>query len=156
MPDGKTVNLTANLPVKFWNEETDTPSTPGAYGQAGWTKDGKSGAALRPVRHLAGGAGRLRREEHHRRIRPGAQSAIALVRTETDPRDRWIDPSKPLLLQAENLKTWESGFFRGSLEGGEPKQLVMADKSFSRAGEGQGCRRLPADRADLQRVSRPA
>ncbi len=41
VPSGKTVNLTAKLPVKFWNEENDTPSTPPAYGIAGWTKDDK-------------------------------------------------------------------------------------------------------------------
>ena len=35
------VNLTAKLGVNFWNEETDTPSTPRAYGMAGWTVDGK-------------------------------------------------------------------------------------------------------------------
>jgi hypothetical protein len=35
------------------------------------------------------------------------------------------------MLQAENLKTWDTGFFRASLDGGEPKQLAMAAKSFS-------------------------
>jgi hypothetical protein len=33
--------LTTKLPVKFWNEETDTPSTPPACGLGGWTKDDK-------------------------------------------------------------------------------------------------------------------
>ena len=42
MPDGKKVNLTASLGVKFFNEDTDTPNVPGSYGSAGWTKDGKS------------------------------------------------------------------------------------------------------------------
>jgi Tol biopolymer transport system component len=40
--DGKKANLTASLAVKFFNEDTDTPGMPGAYGNAGWTKDGKS------------------------------------------------------------------------------------------------------------------
>ena len=53
------------------------------------------------------------------------------VRTETDTRDRGIDPTKPLLLSGENLTTRDQGFFRGSIDGGEPKQLVMAAKSFS-------------------------
>ncbi|MGA2267066.1 MAG: prolyl oligopeptidase family serine peptidase [Bryobacteraceae bacterium] len=131
VPDGKTVNLTAGLPVKFWNEDTDTPGTPASYGSAGWTKDGQSvllydrfdvwrvspdGAG---ARNITGGYGR----KQNLRLR--------CVRLETDPRQRWIDPAKPLLLFAENLKTWESGFFRGSLEGGEPKQLVMARKYFT-------------------------
>ncbi len=131
VPGGKAVNLTAGLPVKFWNEETDTPSTPGAYGQGGWTKDG--GAVLLydeyDVWKLApDGSGAVDLTNGY-----GRKHALRLryVRTDTDPRERWIDPGKPLLLHAENLKTWESGFFRGSWAGGDPKQLVMAAKSFS-------------------------
>jgi dipeptidyl aminopeptidase/acylaminoacyl peptidase len=131
VPDGNTVNLTANLPARFWNEATDTPSTPGSYGQANWTKDGKSILLVDEydvwriapdgsgAKNITAGYGRA----HNFRLR--------VVRTETDPRERWIDATKPLLLQAENLKTWESGFFRGSFDGGEPRQLVMASKSFS-------------------------
>jgi dipeptidyl aminopeptidase/acylaminoacyl peptidase len=132
VPDGKSVNLTANLPVKFWNEENDTPTTPGAYGTAGWTRDGNSvllydhydiwrispdGAG---AKNITAGYGRA----HDLRFR--------YIRTEADnPRERWIDPTKPVMLQAENVKTFDSGFFRGSLDGGEPKQLLMAAKSFS-------------------------
>jgi dipeptidyl aminopeptidase/acylaminoacyl peptidase len=35
-------NLTAALPVAFYNEKHDTPSTPGSYGIAGWTKGDES------------------------------------------------------------------------------------------------------------------
>src|SRR5947207_9217935 len=42
VPDGKKTNLTAGITSKFFNEDTDTPSTPGPYGNGGWTKDGKS------------------------------------------------------------------------------------------------------------------
>jgi len=131
VPDGKTTNLTAGLGLKFFNEDTDTPSTPGPYGNGGWTKDGKSVLVydrfdvwkIAPdgsgAKNITGGFGRA----HDVRFR--------YVRTETDPRERWIDASKPLLLSAENLKTMNSGFFRGSLEGGEPQQLVMAARSFS-------------------------
>jgi len=131
VPEGKIVNLTAKLPVKFFNEESDTPSTPGAYGQAGWAKDGS--AVLLYDSHdiwkvapdgtgatnLTNGYGR----KHDLRLR--------YVHTETDPHERWIDPGNPLLLHAENLKTWDSGFFSASWTGGDPKQLVMAAKSFS-------------------------
>ncbi len=146
MPDGKTVNLTAALGVKFFNEDTDTPSTPAVL-RFGRLDEGRQvRAALRPLRHLASLARWLRRQEHHRRLRRGHEIRLRYVRTETDPRKRWIDPAKPLLLSAENLKTMDSGFFRGSVEGGEPKQLVMAAKVVQRAGEGQGRRRLPAHR----------
>lgn len=131
VPDGKVVNLTAGLPVKFWNEETDTPSTPGAYGQGGWTKDGsavllydeydiwKVAPDGSGAHNLTNGYGR----KHDLRLR--------YVREAADPRDRWIDPAQPLLLHAENLKTWESGFFRGSWTGADPKQLLMGAKFFS-------------------------
>jgi len=130
VPDAKTVNLTAALPVKFWNEDTDT-STPLAYGSAGWTKDGNSVLLydrfdiwrVSPdgsgARNITAGYGRKQ------------SLRFRYVRLETDPRERWIDPAKPLLLFAENLKTWESGFFRGAIEGGEPKQLAMAPKYFT-------------------------
>jgi dipeptidyl aminopeptidase/acylaminoacyl peptidase len=130
VPDGKKVNLTASLGVKFFNEDTDTPSTPGAYGSAGWTRDGKSVLLydrydiwrISPdgsgARNITAGFGR----SHDIRLR--------YTRTEADSHERWIDPSKPLLLAGENLKTMESGFFRGSLDGAEPRQLVMAAKSF--------------------------
>jgi dipeptidyl aminopeptidase/acylaminoacyl peptidase len=131
IPDGKTVNLTAALGVKFFNEDIDTPGTPASYGSAGWTKDGryvllydrydiwKAAPDGSGARNITAGYGRA----HEIRLR--------YVRLESDPRERWIDPAKPLLLQAENLKTMDSGFFRGSLEGGEPRQLAMAAESFS-------------------------
>ncbi len=132
VPGGKTVNLTANLGVKFFNEDADTPGTPGSYGTAGWTKDGKSVLLydkydiwrVAPdgtgARNITAGYGR----QHGLRLR--------YIRTEVEnPRERWIDPSKPLLLSAENLETWDTGFFRASLEGGEPKPLLMANRYFT-------------------------
>ena len=155
VPDGKKTNLTATLGAKFFNEDTDTPSTPGPYGNAGWTKDGKSLLIydrydiwrVSPdgtgAKNITAGYGRA----HDLRLR--------YIRTEADnPRERWIDAAKPVMLQAENLKTFETGFFRASLDGGEPKQLVLSPEIHDAAGEGQGRRRLPADRADLQRVPR--
>ncbi|HWC98816.1 MAG TPA: prolyl oligopeptidase family serine peptidase [Candidatus Sulfopaludibacter sp.] len=131
VPEGKAVNLTATLPVKFWNEDTDTPSTPGSYGNAGWTKDGKAVLlydhydiwSIAPdgsgAKNLTAGYGR----QHGLEMR--------YVRTEAEARERWIDPTKPLLVHAQGAKTWQTGFFRASLAGGEPKQLVMSSKNLS-------------------------
>jgi dipeptidyl aminopeptidase/acylaminoacyl peptidase len=132
VPDGKKVNLTANLGVKFHNEDTDTPSTPPPYGTAGWTKDGKSVLLydrydiwrVSPdgsgAKNMTAGYGRA----HDIRLH--------YIRTEAEnPRERWIEPAKPLMLQGENLKTFATGFFRSSLDGGEPKQLLMASKVLS-------------------------
>src|ERR1035438_8636353 len=56
---------------------------------------------------------------------------LRYIRTEAEPRERWIDAARPLLLAGDNLKTMDSGFFRGSVDGAEPTQLMMAAKSFS-------------------------
>ncbi len=131
VPDGKMTNVTSGLPVKFFNEEYDQPETPPSYGSAGWTQDGKyvllydhndvwrvapdgSGA-----KNITEGYGRA----HGLRFR--------YVREDTDTRERWIDASKPFLLHAENLSTLDTGFFRASIEGGEPKQLIMSAKNLS-------------------------
>ena len=133
VPDGKKTNLTASLGVKFFNEDTDTPSTPGPWGSGGWTKDGKSLLLydrydiwrVSPdgtgAKNITAGYGRA----HDIRLR--------YIRTEAEnPRERWIDGTKPVMLHGENLKTFETGFFRASLSGsgdaGAPKQLVLSAK----------------------------
>jgi dipeptidyl aminopeptidase/acylaminoacyl peptidase len=132
VPDGRTVNLTAKLPVKFFNEDHDSPSTPNSYGTAGWTKDGASILLndkydiwrVSPdgtgAKNLTAGFGR-KNDLRFRYIRSEAEN----------PRERWIDGSKPLMLQAENLKTWESGFYRATFAGNEPTKLIMAAKYFA-------------------------
>ena len=102
VPDGKKANLTASLGVKFFNEDTDTPSTPGPYGSGGWTQGRQERAALRPLRHLAGVAGRHGREEHHRRLRPRARSCGCATYARGGESARAMDRSgrKPLMLQA--------------------------------------------------------
>jgi dipeptidyl aminopeptidase/acylaminoacyl peptidase len=132
VPGGRTVNLTSGLPAKFFTEDDDHPQSPAPYGSAGWTRDGQwvllydrydvwrvspdgSGA-----KNITAGYGR----QHGLRLR--------YIRTEAEnPRERWIDGAGPLMLQGENLTTWESGFFRASLDGGEPKQLLLAAENFS-------------------------
>ncbi len=127
--DGRTVNLTKNLNVHFFDEDNDTPSTPGSYGLAGWTKDDRevliydrydiwqvspdgSGA-----KNLTDGVGRRDRVE------------LRYVRL--DPKERSIDPAKPMLLRAENEDTRDSGFYRDRVNGGVPEKLMMAAKNFS-------------------------
>ena len=127
--DGKSVNLTRTLGVRFFNEDHDTPSTPPPYGVAGWTKDDRqvllydrydiwqvspdgSGA-----KNLTDGVGRKE------------QTQLRYVRL--DPKERSIDPSKPILLHAENEQTRESGFYRDKVDGGMPERLLMGAKDFN-------------------------
>lgn len=129
VPSGKSTNLTEKLPVKFWQEDTDTPSIPRAYGLAGWTKDGKSVLLYdhydiwqvtpdgSSAHSLTAGAGR----------KENVQFRYARL----DSEERTIDASKPLLLRAENVVTRDTGFFTASVEGKTaPARLVMAAKDF--------------------------
>jgi dipeptidyl aminopeptidase/acylaminoacyl peptidase len=130
VPSGKQINLTAKLPVKFWNEENDTPSKPPAYGTAGWTKDDKyvllydhfdvwqvapdGSSAI----NLTAGLGR---REH-----------LELRYMKLDAEEKTIDPAKPLLLRAENTETHDSGFFTTKIGAGAvPQKLLLEAKDFS-------------------------
>src|SRR5215813_11924721 len=127
--DGRTVNLTKSLGVNFFNEDNDTPELPNAYGVAGWTKDDRdvliydrfdvwqvspdgSGA-----KNLTDGVGR----RDHLQFR--------YVRL--DPKERSIDPAKPLLLHADNQDTRDSGFFQDRINGGLPEKLLMGTKDYN-------------------------
>ncbi|HEX6044566.1 MAG TPA: prolyl oligopeptidase family serine peptidase [Pyrinomonadaceae bacterium] len=127
---GTTVNLTKNISANFYNELNDTPSTPGSYGIAGWTKDDADVLIydrydvwqIAPdgsrTKNLTDGVGRKEK------------TTLRYVRL--DPKERWIDPDKPMLLQAENEETHDSGFFRDKVNGDQPPQkLLMASKDFN-------------------------
>ena len=126
---GSTVNLTKDIAVHFYDEENDLPATPGAYGIAGWTKndanvliydrydvwqvapDGSS------ARNLTDGVGRKEK------------TTLRYVRL--DPKERSIDPDKPMLLSADNEETHDSGFYRDKVNSEAPPQkLLMAAKDF--------------------------
>src|SRR5215204_5316361 len=127
---GSTVNLTKEIKVNFYNEENDTPSTPGSYGIAGWTKDdadvliydrydvwrlAPDGSA---ATSLTDGIGR--------------KESTTLRYVRLDPRERWIDPDKPMLLSAENQETRDSGFYRDKVNSTAlPQKLLMASKDFN-------------------------
>ncbi len=134
VPSGKTANLTAKIPAKFFNEENDTPSTPGAYGVAGWTKDDKhvllydhydlwqvtpDGVS---AEDLTAGYGRAQHLEL-RYVRPEP-----LIEGES----RSINPTKPVLLRAEDQVTHDSGFYTTRLDSKTaPVKLLMTGTDVS-------------------------
>jgi dipeptidyl aminopeptidase/acylaminoacyl peptidase len=128
--DGKLTNLTSKLGVSFAVEDHDSPSTPPSYGTAGWTADDKYVLIndrfdiwrIAPdgsdAKALTDGAGR-RDKTQFRYVR-------------LDPQEKFIDPSKPLLLRAENESTRDSGFYRERVEGSAgPEKLAMMPRYFS-------------------------
>ena len=131
IPSGAQVNLTAKLPVHFWNEEEDTPSLPDPYGTGGWTKDDKyvllydrydiwqvapdGSSAI----NLTQGMGRQQKTE------------LRYVKLDPDPEVKTIDPAKPVLLRAENTLTRDTGFYTITLDGkAQPKRLLSAAKDL--------------------------
>jgi len=127
--DGRVANLTANIKSQFFNEENDLPQTPGSYGIAGWTKDDRDVLIydrydiwqISPdgsqAKILTDGVGRKQK------------TVLRYVRL--DPKERSIDPDKPMLLQAENEDTHDSGFFRDQVNSNAwPVKLLMAAKNF--------------------------
>jgi dipeptidyl aminopeptidase/acylaminoacyl peptidase len=128
-PDGKVTNLTATLGVKFSIEDHDSPSTPPAYGNAGWTADEKYVLLYDRYdvwevvpdgsnsKSLTGGVGR-REKTQFRYVK-------------LDPQEKAIDATKPLLLRAENEWTRDSGFYRERINSGVLEKLVMAAKYFT-------------------------
>ena len=129
LADGRLTNLTGNLAVRFFNEDNDSPQMPGSYGTAGWTRDDRDVLIydrydvwrIAPdgssAKNLTDGVGRKEK------------TALRYVRL--DPKERSIDPDKPMLLQAENEETRDTGFYRDKVNSdAAPQKLLMAAKDF--------------------------
>ena len=130
VPDGKVMNLTAKLPVKFYDEEFDSPSEPPPYDIPAWSADEKY--VLLADRYdvwkvavdgsSATNLTRIGRPQkiRFRRVRPA----------EADPEpERGIDLTKPLLFRAVNQETWDTGYYRLD-PAGPPKLLVMGARNY--------------------------
>jgi dipeptidyl aminopeptidase/acylaminoacyl peptidase len=127
--DGRVVNLTKSLGVNFFNEDNDTPDLPGSYGLAGWTKDDREVLiydrydvwVVSPdgngAKNLTDGVGR--------------REKLAFRYVRLDPRERSIDPAKPLLLRADNEETRDEGFYRERIGGGLPEKLLIGAKGYN-------------------------
>lgn len=128
--DGAVVNLTKDLKVNFYNEDNDVPATPGSYGLAGWTKDDRDVLLYDryDVWQIAPDGSRAKNVTDG----VGRKEKTALRYVKLDPKERSIDPDKPLLLHAENEETRDSGFYRDKVNSDAlPQKLLMAAKDFN-------------------------
>lgn len=139
---GKRVNLTDKLPVKFQDEEFDSPDVPPPYGIGGWTTGDKrvliydrfdiwevdpSGAAA--PRNLTEGEGRR-------------GMTFRVVNLDRD--DPFIDVNTPLLLRAVDSLTKASGFWREARRGQPPRAHRDGRSQLCRPAEGPRCRAVSA------------
>jgi len=128
---GASINLTAKLAVNFWNEEDDHPAAARPYGFAGWTSDG--GYVLLYDRFDIWRVSPNGSSAKNLTLGLGRRENVELRYVKLDPEEKSIDPSKPLLLRAENITTRDTGFFRTRIDSGAPpEKLVMAAKDFGR------------------------
>jgi dipeptidyl aminopeptidase/acylaminoacyl peptidase len=128
---GQSVVVNRDIPNPIWDELSDVPAAPEAYGAAGWTSNedrlllydrydiwavdpaGKSKAIC-----VTNGFGR---------------NALTTLRyVKTDPEADFIDPNAPLLLSALDDQTKDSGYFwDGMAANSYPTKIVMKPKRFS-------------------------
>jgi dipeptidyl aminopeptidase/acylaminoacyl peptidase len=128
--EGSVTNLTKNLKINFYDEENDTPQTPGSYGLAGWTKDDRDVLLYDryDVWQIAPDGSRAKNVTDG----VGRKEKTVLRYVRLDPKERSIDPDKPMLLQAENEETRDSGFYRDKVNSDAlPQKLLMAGKDFN-------------------------
>ena len=127
---GKKVVLTDKLPVKFQDEEFDSPDIPPPYGLGGWTTADKrvlvydrfdvweidpSGVAA-PT-NVTDGEGR--------------RAGVTFRVVDLDRDEPFIDTRTPLLLRSVDTLTKASGFWRDKLGAvAAPERIIMADRNF--------------------------
>ena len=125
---GTTRNLTQSAPVSFVDMEFDWHTVRPAYGVAGWSKAGDAVILrhrydlwLQPLHgivatNLTGGI--------------GTDREIVFRYFRTDPEERAIDLSEPVLLSAYGQWTKKSGFYE--LRDGTMVELMYEDADFGR------------------------
>ncbi len=123
----KAVNISAEAPVVFVDEEDDHPEEKPPFGLAGWTKDEK-GAIVNHKYDLwllpFDGQNPTNITEGQ-----GDKEEVRFRYVRLDPEEKFIDTSEPLLLSAYGEWTKKSGFY--SLDVGQaPQRLVFIDKNF--------------------------
>ena len=126
LDSGRKTNLTENAPVSFADAEWDYVGTRPPYGVTGWSEGG-NGVILThrydlwlqplnggPAANLTGGR--------------GERDEIRFRYIQTDPEERFIDLTEPMLLSAYGQWTKKSGFFM--LRNRQLSELVLEDCRF--------------------------
>lgn len=126
-----TRNLTGEIPVNFWNEKNDVPSSPAPYGMAAWGEEDAwlllydafdiwkidpSGEA--EAVNITRGVGR--------------RDSLTFRYINTDREKRFIEKEEQLLFSVFDNKSKERGYYTLSQKGRDPlKRRVMEGFTFS-------------------------
>lgn len=128
---GKTVELTRNIAnINFHDEEFDSPDIPPPYGIAGWTSGDKrvlindrfdiwevDPTGVVAPRNLTDGEGR--------------KLGMTFRALNLDREERFLDPTKPLMLRAVDTLTKASGIWRDRIGAdAKPERVIMGDRNY--------------------------
>ncbi len=147
----KVINLTKNIPYPVYNELHDWPYKPNPYGGAGWTKDDKAflvydrfdiwetdPSGKKAPRNITEGIGR--------------KDSLRFRYIRLDRDEKFIDPSKSMLLSAFNIYSKKDGFYRDQVDGSQkPEKLVLNDETFSRPVKAKDSNELLFTRETFQK-----
>lgn len=126
--NGKTVKVNAGLKQKFADEEDDHPDFPYPYGSAGWTAQDQTFLAYDRYDIWAFDPENKSAPVNITKI--GRQEKTVFRYVRLNPEERFIDPSKEILLSAFNETTKASGFYKLSLQNGKLTRLIWGDARF--------------------------
>lgn len=124
----KTLKLTQGTKVKFADEEDDHPDYPSPYGTAGWTNDDQLFIAY--DRYDLWAFDPINNKAPVNLTKVGRQEKTVFRYLKLDPEERFIDPSKELLLSAFNETTKAAGYYKLSLKDGKLTKLVLDNYRF--------------------------
>lgn len=148
---GRAVDLTGGITgVRFDRETWDTPSTPPAWGVAGWTPDDRrvllydrydiwevDPSGRQAPRMLTDSVGVLNR--------------LTLRVARVDREDETLDPAKPLLLRAMDERTKATGFWRDRIGvTAPPERIVMDDVAYGMPQKARDAEMYVVTRETLQ------
>ncbi len=117
--------LTSSVPVAFFNEKQDTPSTPGPYGLAGWTKDDESILIYDQYDIWQFDPKGIKTPLNLTLTGRAEKTSYRWVNL--DPEALYINPAEPLLLKSTEEESCRQGF--SSLKLNMPGSLVSLVKT---------------------------
>jgi len=137
---GSTVKATNGLKQKFADEEDDHPDYPGTYGSAGWTTNDESFLAYDRYDIWSFDPENKRPPVNLTQV--GRQEKTVFRYLRLDPEQRFIDPTKEILLSAFNETTRASGFYKFTLMDGKLTKLMWGDARFGGLAKAQNANRF--------------
>ncbi|MCJ0743038.1 S9 family peptidase [Pedobacter montanisoli] len=125
---GKITSLTANLNVKFADEENDVPDYANSYGLAGWTEEDKS-VLIYDKYDIWAFSPDGKDKPKNITIGFGRSNNLTFRVQRTDTEARFFKRNETLLLSTFNNATKEDGFYTKNINDNKLPELLVMDKA---------------------------